>query len=105
MPASLERQMATLTAQLRNGLGNIPGVHNAGPDAWSLSSSLTTLQLNDGSLAQCQQLVTLLRERYRIITKVRPEVCGVRISVAAFNTAAEIDQLLTALAATVPHLS
>jgi len=103
--AQLESQMATLTAQLRNGLRDIPGVHNAGPDAWALSSSLTTLQLNGGSLAQCQQLVTLLRERYRIITKVRPEVCGVRVSVAAFNTAAEIDQLLTALAATVPHLS
>lgn len=103
--AQLERQMATLTAQLRTGLRDIPGMHNAGPDAWALSSSLTTLQLDGGSLAQCQQLVTLLRERYRIITKVRPEVCGVRVSVAAFNTSAEVDQLLTALAATIPHLS
>lgn len=103
--AQIESQMATLTAQLRNGLRDIPGVRNAGPDAWALSSSLTTLQVDGGSLAQCQQLVTLLRERYRIVTKVRPEVCGVRVSVAAFNTAAEVDQLLTALAAIVPLLS
>jgi len=103
--AQLEDQMATLTAQLRNGLREIPGVHNAGPEAWSLSSSLTTLQLDDGSLTHCQQLVTLLRERYRIITKVRPEVCGVRVSLAAFNTAAEVEQLLRALTAIVPLLS
>ena len=98
----VENQMAALTAQLRDGLRNVPGLRNAGPDAWSLSSSLTTIQLTAGSLAQCQHLVTLLRERYRIITKVRPEVCGVRISLAAFNTSAEVEQLLTALAATVP---
>ncbi|MCE7982362.1 MAG: aminotransferase class V-fold PLP-dependent enzyme [Caldilinea sp. CFX5] len=101
----IEHQMAALTAQLRTGLHNLPGVHNAGPEPWSLSSSLTTLQLAGGSLTQCQQLVTLLRKRYRIITKVRPEVCGVRISLAAFNTAAEVDQLLTALAETLPHLA
>jgi len=100
--STIENQMASLTAQLRNGLRDLPGVRNAGLDAWALSGSLTTLQLDGGSLAQCQHLVTLLRERYRIITKVRPEVCGVRISVAAFNTTAEVDQLLTALAATVP---
>ena len=100
--ATVESHMAALTAHLRAGLRNVPGVRNAGPEPWALSSSLTTLQLTDGSLAQCQQLVTLLRERYRIITKVRPEVCGVRISLAAFNTAAEVDQLLAALATTIP---
>lgn len=100
--STVENHMAALTAHLRDGLRNVPGLRNAGPDAWTLSSSLTTIQLTAGSLAQCQHLVTLLRERYRIITKVRPEVCGVRISLAAFNTSAEVEQLLTALAATVP---
>lgn len=100
--ATVESHMAALTAELRDGLRHIPGVRNAGPETWALSSSLTTVQLTDGSLAQCQHLVTLLRERYRIITKVRPEVCGVRISLAAFNTSAEVEQLLTALAETVP---
>lgn len=98
----VENQMAALTAQLRAGLRDLAGVQNAGPEPWALSSSLTTIQLAGNSLTQCQQLVTLLRERYRIITKVRPEVCGVRISLAAFNTAAEVEQLLAALATTIP---
>ena len=100
--SAIENHMASLTAQLRTGLHSIPGLRNAGPEPWSLSSSLTTVQVAGGSLDHCQQLVTLLRERYRIITKVRPEVCGVRISLAAFTTVEEVEQLLTALAATVP---
>lgn len=101
----LEAQMKGLTGHLREGLRDIVGVVTAGPHEWSLSSSLTTLQLQQGSLEKCHRLVTLLRARDNIITKVRPEVCGVRISVAAFNTKAEIEQLLAALAATVPLLS
>lgn len=100
----VEAQMQYLTAHLREGLRALPGVTNAGPHDWSRSSSITTLQLDNGSLEKCQQLVTLLRERYQIVTKVRPEVCGVRISVAAFNTVAEIDQLLAALATLLPLL-
>lgn len=100
----LEAQMQQLTSQLRAGLHKIPGLHNAGPDAWAHAASITTLQLTAGSLTNCQRLVTLLRERYRIITKVRPEVCGVRVSIAAFNTADEVEQLLTALATLVPLL-
>ncbi|MEZ4867397.1 MAG: aminotransferase class V-fold PLP-dependent enzyme [Caldilineaceae bacterium] len=93
----LEAQMQRLTSQLRTGLHAIKEIRNAGPDAWALSSSITTLQLANGDLTQCQQLVTLLRERYHIITKVRPEVCGVRISLAAFNTVEEVAQVLVAL--------
>lgn len=103
--SAVENHMASLTAQLRTGLQTSSGLRNTGPEPWALSSSLTTIQLAGNSLAQCQQLVTLLRERYRIITKVRPEVCGVRISLAAFNTATEVDQLLTALAALVPSIT
>jgi selenocysteine lyase/cysteine desulfurase len=90
--------MATLTKQLRSGLHGIPGVRNAGPEPWHLSSSITTVQFADGSLQTCKNVVTALRERFRIITKVRPEVCGVRISVATFNTEEEIERLLSALA-------
>jgi len=100
----LEAQMQRLTAQLREGLRGIAGVHNAGPEEWDRSSSITTLQFQDGSLARCQALVTLLRERDTIITKVRPEVCGVRISLAAFNTEDEIERLLAALATAVKIL-
>jgi selenocysteine lyase/cysteine desulfurase len=71
---------------------------------WSLSSSITTLQLENGTPERMQKLVTVLRDRYHIVTKYRPEVCGVRVAVAAFNTADEIDMLLHALAETVPTL-
>jgi selenocysteine lyase/cysteine desulfurase len=102
--AQIEQQARTLSEQLRAGLRRIPGVRNAGPDAWSLSSSITTLQLENGTPERMQQLVGILREQYRIVTKFRPEVCGVRVAVAAFNTAEEIDKLLAALVKVVPAL-
>ena len=36
--------------------------------------------------------------------KFRPEICGVRIGVAAFNTADEIEQFLTAVARLAPQV-
>jgi len=102
---TLEAQMTRLTRRLRDGLHAIPGIRNAGPAEWALSSSITTLQLDNGTPERCQQLVALLRERYAIVTKFRPEVCGVRVSVAAFNTAAEIDRLLEGLAGLIDEIN
>jgi selenocysteine lyase/cysteine desulfurase len=102
--AQIEQQERALTQRLREGLRSIAGVRNAGPDAWELSSSITTLQLDDGTPERVQQLVAILREHYQIVTKFRPEVCGVRVAVAAFNTHEEIDKLLEALAKVVPTL-
>jgi selenocysteine lyase/cysteine desulfurase len=45
-----------------------------------------------------------LREQYQIVTKYRPEVIGVRVAVAAFNVAEEVDRLLDALVKIVPAL-
>jgi selenocysteine lyase/cysteine desulfurase len=95
--AKIEVRICTLTQQLREGVQAIPGVYNAGPDDWDLSSGITTLQIRDGSPARMQKLVECLRDQYQIVTKFRPEVCGVRVSIAAFNTAEEIDRLLNAL--------
>lgn len=99
----LELQMRTLTRRLRSGLAHIEGVRTAGPDAWEHSSSITTLQLEGGDPERCQQLVATLRDRHQIVTKHRPEVSGVRVSIAAFNTEDEIDRLLEALAFTIPR--
>ena len=93
----IEERVRTLTQQLREGVRAIPGVCNAGPDDWELSSGITTLQIADGSPTRVQKLVEYLREQYQIVTKFRPEVCGVRVSIAAFNTAEEIDRLLRVL--------
>lgn len=93
----IERQVRMLTQQLREGVRAIPGVRNAGPDEWEISSGITTLQFGESSPARVQKVVEQLREQYHIVTKFRPEVCGVRVSVAAFNTEEEIEQLLKAL--------
>lgn len=101
--AQVEQQIRVLSEQLRAGLRAIPGVRNAGPDAWERSSSITTLQLERGTPERMQQLVNVLRDDYQIVTKFRPEVCGVRVAIAAFNVADEVDRLLGALAKVVPQ--
>lgn len=94
----IEDQMRRLTQRLRGGLHHISGIRQLGPAQWEDSSSITTIQMAESTLEKCQRLAAALRERYSIVSKVRPEVLGVRISVAAFNTEQEIDLLLEALA-------
>ena len=101
----VEGQMRLLSELLRAGLREIPGVRNAGPDAWERSSSITTLQLEQGTPERMQQLVNLLRDDYQIVTKFRPEVCGVRVAIAAFNLGEEVEHLLGALAEVVPRIA
>jgi L-cysteine/cystine lyase len=100
----IEQQARSLTQRLRLGLREIPRLCNAGPDAWALSSSITTLQLENGTAERMQRLVEILREQYQIVTKFRPEVTGVRVAVAAFNVEEEIDKLLEVLAKVIPML-
>jgi cysteine desulfurase/selenocysteine lyase len=102
--AAIECHTAALSQRLREGLRAINGVANAGPDDWPLSSSITTIRAADGSAEKAQKLVAALRDQYQIVTKFRPEVNGVRVSIAAFNTTGDIDRLLEALAALAPGL-
>lgn len=95
----IEAQMRTLTAHLRDGLRNVPGIHLVSPMAWEDSSSVTTIQLDGGTPERCHHLIARLLDEYRIVVKYRQEVCGVRIGAAAFNTIEEIDQLLEGLIA------
>ena len=100
----IEEHCRLLTERLRAGLCRVPGIRVASPDAWEVSSSVTTIQLHEGTPARCQQLVERLLDDYRIVVKFRPEICGVRIGVAAFNTAEEIEQFLTAVARLAPQV-
>lgn len=93
----IEEQCRSLTERLRAGLHCLPGIRVASPGTWEHSSSVTTIQLHDGTPQRCLQLIERLLDEYRIVVKYRPEICGVRIGVAAFNTVEEIEQLLTAL--------
>lgn len=97
--AAIEERMRTLTAYLRDGLRYVPGVRIASPMAWENSSSVTTIQLDEGTPERCHRLIARLLDEYRIVVKFRREICGVRIGVAAFNTVEEIDRLLEGLAA------
>ena len=100
----IEEHCRALTAQLRAGLRRVAGIRVASPDAWALSSSITTIQLEEGTPARCQLLVERLLDDYRIVVKFRPEICGVRIGAAAFNTADEIEQFLEAVTHLVPQV-
>ena len=100
----IEQHMRDLTAHLRSGLRAIKGVRLAGPDAWAFSSSISTFQLQDGTPDQCHKLIARLLDEYNIVVKFRPEVCGIRITLAAFNTAEEVDRLFGALTHLVPTL-
>ncbi|MCB0182639.1 MAG: aminotransferase class V-fold PLP-dependent enzyme [Caldilineaceae bacterium] len=95
--AQSEQHMRGLSEHLRAGLGEISGVRLAGPRPWAFSSSITTLQLQDGAPERCQQLIARLLDDYRIVVKFRPEICGIRVTLAAFNNIEEVDRLLNAL--------
>jgi selenocysteine lyase/cysteine desulfurase len=100
----IEKQMRELTAHLRIGIREIRGVHLAGPSGWACSSSISTLQLQDGTPEKCLKLIDHLLDEYQIVVKFRPEVCGIRVTLAAFNTAEEVDRLLHALNHLIPRL-
>ena len=100
----IEARCRLLTARLRAGLRLVPGIRVASPEEWELSSSVTTIQLDGGTPQRCQQFVERLLEEYRIVVKYRPEICGVRIGVAGFNTAEEIEQFLAAAVHLIPQI-
>lgn len=100
--AQIEEHIHGLTTRLRSGLQTIKGVRLAGPCAWDSSSAISTIQLQDGTPAQCHRLIARLLDEYQIVTKFRPEVCGIRFALAPFNTEEEVDRLLQALAHLAP---
>ena len=100
----IEEQCRSLTGRLRAGLRSVAGIRVVSPEKWEHSSSVTTIQLQDGTPGRCMELVERLLDEYQIVVKYRPEICGVRIGVAAFNTAEEIEQLLTALGRIAPQV-
>jgi isopenicillin-N epimerase len=100
----IESHIRELAYRLRDGLRDIPGVRLAGPQAWELSSGITSIQFPGRSPQQILGLVSRLREERRICTKYRPEIGAVRVATAPFNTAEEVDWLLEALAQLVPEM-
>jgi selenocysteine lyase/cysteine desulfurase len=100
----IENQIRELTEHLRGGIRQIKGVDVAGPSDWACSSGISTLQLLDGTPEKCHKLIAHLLDDFRIVVKFRPEICGVRVTLAAFNTLEEVDRLLRALSLLIPRL-
>lgn len=87
-----------VTQQLRAGLQALPDVTLLGPAEPERTTGLVGFTISGYGVNECKQLVSRLYEEQRILIKYQPEQCGLRVSIAAFNTAGEVEQLLGALA-------
>jgi selenocysteine lyase/cysteine desulfurase len=82
-----------LAAYLRGNLREISGLTLLTPDAWELSSAITSFTIEGTDAAELQK--TLWDQR--IITRLVGEKNGLRIATPYFTTEDELDQLLDAL--------
>jgi selenocysteine lyase/cysteine desulfurase len=93
----IERHVAILSDRLRDGLAALPGYEVVTPRGRGASSGITSFTVAGGDPGATRAVVDTLWDRERIFVKYQPERPVVRVSVAAFNTAEEIDHLLVAL--------
>lgn len=95
--AEIEGYVAGLSERLRAGLAAMPNCELLTPRGFGESSGITSFMVAGGDEARTRAVVDGLWERERIFVKYQIERPMVRVSVAAFNTADEIDRLLTTL--------
>lgn len=96
--ATVTAHVRQLAQQLRSGLCQLPGVSLLGPDDPEQQTGLLGFTVTGWSAPVCQQLVERLYRHHQILIKYQPEHQGLRVSLAAFNTEAEVSALLGALA-------
>lgn len=96
--AAVATHCAQLTQQLRDGLRVLPGVTLLGPAEPNRQTGLVGFTVQGWSADRCKALVERLYRQKRILIKYQPEQTGLRVSLAAFNTADEVAALLAALA-------
>lgn len=82
---------------LRDGLRQFRPVRVLGPDDPARTTGLVGFTIHGWSADDCRALVERLYRQQRILIKFQPEHTGLRVSIAAFNTADEVDALLAAL--------
>lgn len=100
----IEDRIRTLTGRLRAGLRRLDGFRILTPDAWALSSGITSLEFPGWTPEQVHALIDRIWEEYRVVVKFQTDFAGIRISVAPFNTEEEVDRLLSALEKLIPCL-
>ncbi len=99
---AVEAHVSRLVRQLRDGLHLIPGLEVLSPTPWKLASGILAFSLPGWPPERVQALIAHIWREHQAVVKFQPEYAGVRVSVAGFNTEAEIEQLLAALAGSVP---
>ena len=83
--------------RLRDGLRQFRPVQVLGPDDPVRITGLVGFTVHGWTADDCRALVERLYRQHRILIKFQPEHTGLRVSIAAFNTADEADTLLAAL--------
>ncbi|MEZ4730398.1 MAG: aminotransferase class V-fold PLP-dependent enzyme [Caldilineaceae bacterium] len=96
---TVETHCAQLAQQLRTGLQVLSGVTLLGPTDPAQTTGLVGFTVQGWRAEECKTLVERLYQEQRILIKYQPEQTGLRVSLAAFNTAAEVDRLLGQLIA------
>jgi cysteine desulfurase/selenocysteine lyase len=94
---AIGRHVAPLAAHLLDGLARIPGLQTISPPSWELASGIVAVMLPGSTADQVRGLVERIWQEANVVVKFQPDYSGIRISVAAFNTESEIEQLLTVL--------
>lgn len=89
--------IAILAQRLREGLHELPDVAILGPNDPSQTTGLIGFTLANHDADALRRLVDRLYEQHNIVIKYQPEQTALRVSLAAFNTAEEVDLLLSAL--------
>ena len=94
LPAMEARALA-LAGRLKGGLATIPGCALTGPTAPELSCGLTSAAVEGW---EPQAVVDELWRRWRVAARSVAYPAGIRFSTHAFNTEAEVDRVLEAMA-------
>ena len=93
----IEAYVSDLSDHLRNGLADLPNYAVVTPFGLDCSSGITSFTVAGGNVDATHAIVDSLWEKERIFIKHQSERPVVRVSIAAFNTQEEIDQLLEIL--------
>jgi cysteine desulfurase / selenocysteine lyase len=94
---AIGRHVAPLVARLLDGLAGISAVQVISPRSWEVASGIVAVRLPGTTADQVRDLVERIWQEYKVVVKFQVDYAGIRISVAAFNTEAEIELLLAAL--------
>lgn len=92
---AVEAYIANLVGQIREGLSQMEGIRFVTPEPSVIKGSGLLSFAMDGYDAEAiQRLVRTMLDRHNIIIKYQPEITGIRVSPAGFNTEKEVESFL-----------